>query len=61
MISTPPLMTSPEISLKGKQRFEVLIASVIFLGYLEMHNPKSCSEYITALLLKSRDGSFVSF
>ena len=23
MISTPPLMTSPEISLKGKQRFEI--------------------------------------
>ena len=62
MISTPPLMKSPEIFPKGKQRFGVFfIAPVISLGYLEMHNLKSCSEYITALLLKSRGGSSVSF
>jgi hypothetical protein len=61
MISTPPLMTSPEIFLKGEQRFEVSYRALISLGYPEMHNLKSCSEYITAPLLKSRDGSSVSF
>jgi len=62
-ISTLLSMTFPEISPRGEQYLLGIPhdSFIVLLECPETYNLKLCSEYITALLRKSRDGLSVSF